>query len=100
MRTPKDCIALIKEYDFSIQKKFGQNFLIDSNIIEGIIREADISKDDCVLEIGPGMGAMTGYLLESARKVIAVEVDKMLIPILQDTLNGYDNLVLINDDIL
>ena len=100
MRTPKECIALIKEYNFAIQKKFGQNFLIDSNIIEGIIEAADITKDDCVLEIGPGMGAMTGYLLESARKVIAVEVDRMLIPILQDTLNGYDNLVLINDDIL
>ena len=100
MRTPKECIALIKEYDFAIQKKFGQNFLIDSNIIEGIIEAADITKDDCVLEIGPGMGAMTGYLLESARKVIAVEVDRMLIPILEDTLKGYDNLVLINDDIL
>ena len=83
-----------------MQKKYGQNFLIDSNVIEGIVDAAGITKDDCVLEIGPGMGAMTGYLLESARKVIAVEVDKMLIPILNDVLKGYDNLVLINDDIL
>ncbi len=98
--TPNKTLELIKKYDFSIQKKYGQNFLIDSNILESIVSGAGITKEDTVLEIGPGMGALTSYLCEAAKKVIAVEVDKMLIPILKDTLKEYDNLELINDDIL
>ena len=98
--TPNKTLDLIKKYDFSIQKKYGQNFLIDSNILEAIVSGAGITKEDTVLEIGPGMGALTSYLCEAAKKVIAVEVDKMLIPILKDTLKDYDNLELINDDIL
>lgn len=98
--TPTKCIELIKNHDFAVQKKFGQNFLIDDNILRSIVDAAEIGPDDCVLEIGPGMGALTAYLLDAARKVIAVEVDKMLIPILQQTLAGADNLVLINEDIL
>lgn len=98
--TPNKTLDLIKKYDFSIQKKYGQNFLIDSNILESIVSGAGITKDDTVLEIGPGMGALTSYLCEAAKKVIAVEVDKMLIPILKDTLKEYDNIELINDDIL
>ncbi len=98
--TPNKTLELIKKYDFSIQKKYGQNFLVDSNILEAIVNGAGITKEDTVLEIGPGLGALTSYLCESAKKVIAVEVDKMLIPILKDTLKEYDNLELINDDIL
>lgn len=98
--TPLKCIELIKKYDFSVQKKYGQNFLIDANVLESIVKAAEISKEDTVMEIGPGMGALTAYLLNSAKKVIAVEVDRMLIPILKETLADYDNLLLINDDIL
>lgn len=92
--------AVLEKYGFSFQKKYGQNFLIDTNILEGIIKGADITKDDCVLEIGPGIGTMTQYLCESAGFVIAVEIDKNLIPILSDTLSEYDNKIVINEDVL
>ena len=98
--TPVKCTDLIKKYDFPVQKKYGQNFLTDSGVLESVVLAAKITKEDTVLEIGPGMGSLTAYLLNAAKKVIAVEVDKMLIPILEETLAGADNLVLINDDIL
>lgn len=97
---PTNTIALLKKYNFHFQKKFGQNFLIDANILEKIIKEAEITKDDCVLEIGPGIGTMTQYLAENAREVIAVEIDKNLIPILEDTLSAYNNVTVMNKDIL
>lgn len=97
---PQNTIAVLQKYGFNFQKKFGQNFLIDTRVLERIIDAADITKDDCVLEIGPGIGTMTQYLAERAREVIAVEIDKMLIPILEDTLSAYDNVTVINDDIL
>ena len=98
---PTNTIAILQKYDFSFQKKFGQNFLIDANILENIIMAAGVNKDDCVLEIGPGIGTMTQYLCENAREVVAVEIDKKLIPILQeDTLSSYDNITIINEDIL
>lgn len=98
---PTNTIAILQKYNFNFQKKFGQNFLIDANILEHIIDAADISKEDCVLEIGPGIGTMTQYLCEHAREVVAVEIDKNLIPILQnDTLAAYDNITIINEDIL
>lgn len=97
---PKNTIEILKKYNFNFQKKYGQNFLIDTSVLERIIGEADITKDDMVLEIGPGIGTMTQYLCENARKVIAVEIDNALIPILSDTLSEYDNVTVINDDIL
>lgn len=97
---PQNTIAVLQKYGFNFQKKFGQNFLIDTRVLERIIEAAEITKDDCVLEIGPGIGTMTQYLAESAREVIAVEIDKMLIPILADTLSDYDNVTVINEDIL
>ena len=98
---PKETIAILNKYGFNFQKKFGQNFLIDTHVLEKIIRAADITKDDCVLEIGPGIGTMTQYLCENAGKVIAVEIDKNLIPILtEDTLAVYDNVKVINSDVL
>lgn len=97
---PTNTIQVLQKYNFNFQKKFGQNFLIDSNILENIIEAADVTKDDCVLEIGPGIGTMTQYLAENAREVVAVEIDKNLIPILADTLSPYDNITVINDDIL
>ncbi len=98
---PTNTIAILQKYDFNFQKKFGQNFLIDANILENIIMAAGVNKDDCVLEIGPGIGTMTQYLCENAREVVAVEIDKKLIPILQeDTLSSYDNITIINEDIL
>ncbi|MBR3646294.1 MAG: 16S rRNA (adenine(1518)-N(6)/adenine(1519)-N(6))-dimethyltransferase RsmA [Lachnospiraceae bacterium] len=97
---PTRTLAVINKYDFAFQKKFGQNFLIDSNVLERIIDAAEITKDDFVIEIGPGIGTMTQYLCESAREVVAVEIDKMLIPILEDTLSEYDNVTVINEDIL
>lgn len=97
---PSNTIEVLKKYNFSFQKKFGQNFLIDTHVLEKIIEESEITPDDCVLEIGPGIGTMTQYLAENAKKVIAVEIDKALIPILQDTLSEYDNVTVINDDIL
>ncbi len=97
---PKNTIEVLQKYNFNFQKKFGQNFLINTGILEDIIDAAEITKDDFVLEIGPGIGTMTQYLCESAREVIAVEIDKNLIPILEDTLSAYDNVEVLNDDIL
>ena len=100
LSNPQVTIQTIKKYEFAFQKKFGQNFLIDDHVITKIINAAEITKDDLVLEIGPGIGTMTQYLAESARKVIAVEIDKNLIPILGETLAEYDNVTVINQDIL
>lgn len=97
---PQNTIAVLQKYNFNFQKRFGQNFLIDTNVLDKIISSAEITKEDCVLEIGPGIGTMTQYLAESAREVVAVEIDKNLIPILEDTLSSYDNVTVINDDIL
>ncbi len=97
---PANTIAVLQKYNFNFQKKFGQNFLIDEHVLEKIIRDAGITKDDCVLEIGPGIGTMTQYLAENARQVVAVEIDKALIPILKDTLSEYSNVEIINEDIL
>ncbi len=97
---PKNTIEILNKYGFNFQKRFGQNFLIDTHVLEKIIRSANVTKEDMVLEIGPGIGTMTQYLCENARKVIAVEIDKNLIPILQDTLSEYDNVTIINEDIL
>ena len=100
LSNPQVTMETIKKYEFAFQKKFGQNFLIDSHVINKIISAADITKDDCVLEIGPGIGTMTQYLAESAGQVVAVEIDKNLLPILDETLAEYDNVTVINDDIL
>ena len=97
---PKGTIEILKKYNFNFQKRFGQNFLIDSNILAKIVESAEVTKEDFVLEIGPGIGTMTQYLAESAREVVAVEIDKSLIPILGDTLSSYDNVTVINEDIL
>ncbi len=97
---PKNTIELIQKYQFVFQKKFGQNFLIDPHVLDKIIRAAEIEKEDVVLEIGPGIGTMTQCLAESARQVIAVEIDDHLIPILQETLKDYDNVKVIHGDIL
>lgn len=93
-------LEILKKYEFTFQKRYGQNFLIDNHILEKIIDAAGITKEDCVLEIGPGIGTMTQYLAESAREVIAVEIDRSLIPILEDTLSAYENVTVINEDIL
>ncbi len=98
--TNSTTIELLKKYNFSIQKKYGQNFLIDDNILSGIVSAAEVTKDDIVLEIGPGLGALTGQLCRAAGQVIAVEVDKMLIPILGETMQDHDNFTLVNEDIL
>jgi 16S rRNA (adenine1518-N6/adenine1519-N6)-dimethyltransferase len=100
LSNPQVTIETIKKYDFAFQKKFGQNFLIDEHVLNKIILAAGVTKEDVVLEIGPGFGTMTQYLAEAAREVIAVEIDKTLIPILQDTLQDYHNITLINEDIL
>ena len=97
---PQNTNEILQKYQFSIQKKFGQNFLIDTHVLDKIIRSAEITKDDFVLEIGPGIGTMTQYLACAAREVVAVEIDKALIPILEDTLSSYDNVTVINEDVL
>lgn len=97
---PKNTIEILNKYNFVFQKKFGQNFLIDTHVLDKIITAANITKEDTILEIGPGIGSMTQYLCEKAGKVISVEIDKMLIPILQENLINYDNFILINDDFL
>ena len=97
---PQNTIAVLQKYNFNFQKKFGQNFLIDTHVLDKIIAAAHITKDDLVLEIGPGIGTMTQYLCEHARQVIAVEIDKNLIPILEDTLSEYHNVKVIQNDIL
>ena len=97
---PQNTIEVLQKYNFVFQKKFGQNFLIDTHVLDKIIAAAEITKDDFVLEIGPGIGTMTQYLAEHAREVVAVEIDKNLIPILEDTLSAYENVTVINEDIL
>lgn len=97
---PKNTIEVIQKYEFAFQKKFGQNFLIDTHVLDKIIRAAGVTKEDMVLEIGPGIGTMTQCLAEAARQVVAVEIDTNLIPILKDTLKDYDNITVINEDIL
>ena len=97
---PKNTIEIIQKYQFAFQKKFGQNFLIDTRVLDKIISAAGITGDDCVLEIGPGIGTMTQYLAEHAGKVVAVEIDTNLLPILDETLKGYPNVTVINSDIL
>lgn len=100
LSNPQVTIETIKKYGFDFQKKFGQNFLIDGRVLEKIMDAAEISQEDCVLEIGPGIGTMTQYLAERAGRVIAVEIDGNLIPILNETLSEYDNVTIINEDIL
>lgn len=97
---PQNTIAILQKYQFRFQKKYGQNFLIDTSVLEKIIKAAQIGRDDCVLEIGPGIGTMTQYLAENAGRVIAVEIDKALIPILEETLAPYENVTVIQGDIL
>ena len=97
---PQNTIEVLQKYNFNFQKKFGQNFLIDTHVLDKIISAAHITKEDMVLEIGPGIGTMTQYLAEAAGKVIAVEIDKNLIPILSDTLSEYQNVRIINEDVL
>lgn len=97
---PKNTIQVIQKYNFDFQKRFGQNFLIDEHVIEKIMKAADLTEEDCILEIGPGIGTMTQYLAEAVREVIAVEIDKNLIPILEDTLSDYSNIIIKNEDIL
>lgn len=97
---PQNTIEVLKKYNFTFQKKYGQNFLIDTHVLDKIIRAAEITKDDFVLEIGPGIGTMTQYLARAAGRVVAVEIDRALIPILEDTLSEYDNVRIINEDVL
>ena len=98
---PKNTIEILQKYNINFQKKFGQNFLIDTHVLEKIVSAAEITKDDLVIEIGPGIGTLTQYLCESAREVIAIEIDRNLIPILEnDTLAPYDNVTVINEDVL
>lgn len=97
---PSNTIEVLQKYNFNFQKKFGQNFLIDTHVLDKIIRESGVNKDDMVIEIGPGIGTMTQYLCENAREVVAIEIDKNLIPILEDTLSAYDNVTVINEDVL
>lgn len=97
---PKNTIEILNKYKFVFQKKFGQNFLIDTHVLDKIVLAAGVTKEDFVLEIGPGIGTLTQYLCENAREVVAVEIDKMLLPILEDTLSEYDNVTVINSDIL
>lgn len=98
--SPKKTMDIVHKYDFIFQKRFGQNFLIDFNIIDKIILGSKLSKEDTVIEIGPGIGSLTQALSENAKRVIAIEIDKKLIPILEETLNGYENITIINEDIL
>ena len=97
---PKNTIEVLQKYQFNFQKKYGQNFLIDTHVLDKIIGESGVTKEDLVIEIGPGIGTMTQYLAEAAREVIAIEIDKNLIPILEDTLSEYDNVSIINEDVL
>lgn len=97
---PQKTIEVLQKYKFVFQKRFGQNFLIDPHVLQKIIRSANITKEDFVLEVGPGIGTMTQYLAAAAREVVAVEIDKALIPILEDTLGGFENVTVLNEDIL
>ena len=100
LSNPQETIRVIQKYQFAFQKKFGQNFLIDPHVLEKIISAAGIRNEDCVLEIGPGIGTLTQYLAERARHVVAVEIDQNLLPILGETLKDYSNVTVINEDIL
>ena len=100
LSNPQKTIEIIKKYNFNFQKKFGQNFLIDAHVLQKIIAGAGVTKEDMVVEIGPGIGTMTQYLAEAAGTVVAVEIDKNLLPILEETLADYDNVTVINEDIL
>ncbi len=100
MGNPKNTIEILNKYKFVFQKKFGQNFLIDEHVLSKIIRSAEITEDDFVVEIGPGIGTLTQYLAASAREVAAIEIDDALIPILKDTLSAYDNVTVIHEDVL
>lgn len=100
LSNPQETIAVLQKYGFNIQKKYGQNFLIDPRVLDKIVAAAQIGPEDLCLEIGPGIGTMTQYLAETAREVVAVEIDRNLIPILSDTLSAYDNVTVLNDDIL
>ena len=100
LATPYKTAEIVKKYNFAFRKKFGQNFLINAQVLEDILDSAGVSEEDTVLEIGPGIGTMTQYLAERAGKVIAVEIDRSLLPILADTLSDYDNVAVINEDIL
>ena len=100
LSNPQRTIEVIKKYEFCFQKKFGQNFLIDGHVLDKIIAGAGVTKDNMVLEIGPGIGTMTQYLAEAAGKVVAVEIDRNLLPILQETLADYDNVKVIHADVL
>lgn len=97
---PKNTIEILNKYSIVFQKKFGQNFLIDNHVLAKIVRAADITKEDFVLEIGPGIGTLTQYLCENAREVLAIEIDRKLIPVLEETLSDYDNVTILNEDIL
>lgn len=97
---PKETIEVLNKYHFNFQKKYGQNFLIDTHVLDKIIKAAEVTQEDLVVEIGPGIGTLTQYLCEAAREVVAVEIDKNLIPILEDTLSAYDNVTILNEDIL
>lgn len=100
LANPTNTLAITSKYEFAFQKKYGQNFLIDANVVEKIVREAGVTREDFVLEIGPGIGTMTQILCENAKEVAAVEIDANLIPILGETLSGYNNVTVINEDIL
>lgn len=97
---PTNTIAILNKYNFVFRKKFGQNFLIDTHVLDKIIRAAEITRDDFVIEIGPGIGTLTQYLCENAGQVLAVEIDRMLIPVLSETLSAYDNVTVINEDVM
>ena len=97
---PQKTIEVIQKYEFAFQKKFGQNFLIDTHVLEKIISSAGVTKEDCVLEIGPGIGCLTKELAKRVKRVISVEIDKKLMPVLQETLAEFDNVTVINKDIL
>ena len=98
--SPQNTIKILQKYNFNFQKKLGQNFLIDNHVIDKIVQGAKITKEDCILEIGPGIGTLTQHLSIAAKNVIAVEIDKALIPILEETLVGFENIKVINEDIL
>lgn len=97
---PKNTIEILNKYNFVFRKKFGQNFLVDTHVLDKIIRAAEITREDFVIEIGPGIGTLTQYLCENAGKVLAVEIDRMLIPVLSDTLSSYDNVTVLNEDVM
>ncbi len=100
LSNPKETIQVLQKHEFQFKKKFGQNFLIDPHVLDKIVDAAQITKDDFVLEIGPGIGTLTQYLCENARQVLAVEIDDKLIPILKETLQPYDNVEVLHGDIL